>query len=106
MATTDIRPNRQPYPRPRLKALDPDKPDGSHTAILAITRMYCRACVTRVREGLLSWAGVLRAEVDLARATARVDYQSRIAFSIRDMLEAVEAAGGDTPHGIAAVFVA
>ncbi len=74
-------------------------------AILTISGMYCPLCVTRLERNLLSWPGVLRAEVDLEHEIARVDYEpSRVLY--RDMVETVAATGAQGSHRFDVVCIA
>lgn len=63
-------------------------------ALLDISGMVCTGCAAHIRSNLLAQPGVLDAEVDAARRTARVVFvRQRVLY--RDFVDAVWSLGGD-----------
>ena len=64
---------------------------GANTVELTVSGMTCASCVGRVEKALREVAGVIKAEVNLASETARV--QADAATSATSLIQAVEKAG-------------
>ena len=64
---------------------------GSKTTELAVTGMTCASCVGRVEKALRAVPGVLKADVNLATETARIEAVATTPEA--DLLRAVEKAG-------------
>ena len=63
-------------------------------AEIKVTGMTCATCATTIEKSLLNLEGVSRAEVNLARETASVEYDPKI-LKINDLDSAVKDAGYD-----------
>ncbi|MDO5356944.1 MAG: heavy metal-associated domain-containing protein [Conchiformibius sp.] len=64
------------------------------TVVLTVGGMSCEGCVRSVREVLAASAGVAQAEVDLAAAQARVQFNPQQTDAVA-LVQAVEDAGFD-----------
>lgn len=74
-------------------------------AVLDISGMVCAGCAARIRNNLLAWPGVLDADVDMARRTARVMFlRHRVLY--RDFVDAVWSVGGDARVRFEATVIA
>lgn len=62
--------------------------------VIAVEGMSCQGCVRNITEVLSGLAGVQQAVVDLAAATATVDYDAG-QISRPDLCQAIEDAGFD-----------
>lgn len=64
----------------------------SQSIELHVTDMHCQACVTRIKNVLERLQGVRKAEVNLEKGTAQVDYDSS-EVGTDAMKEVIEKAG-------------
>lgn len=74
-----------------------DQMQKADKATLAIWGMGCENCATRVRNSLLSLAGVYGVDVYLNMAFAEVSYDSK-SVSVNMLMETVGRAGNDGRH--------
>jgi copper chaperone CopZ len=82
---------------PVEQQVDPAALASAEVAYLAVWGMGCPRCAMRVRDGLLSLDGVLRAEVLLAGGLAVAAYDpARLVAD--DLVAAVAAVGNDGRH--------
>lgn len=77
---------------------------NADTALLAVWGMGCENCVTRVRNSLLSLAGVYGVDVYLNMAMAEVRYDGK-QVSADALVNAVSSAGNDGRHEYRAQLV-
>jgi copper chaperone CopZ len=75
----------------------------TQTVRLGISGMGCPNCAARVRNGLISLAGVVEAAVDHVTGTAGVIFNPEL-VSVEDMLIAVARAGNDGKHNYRAAI--
>jgi copper chaperone len=71
------------------------------TVNLTVTGMTCGGCVRSIEKKLTSTPGVARAQVDLAKATATVDFDpARV--QVKGLVSAIEQLGFQVPEKPAA----
>lgn len=91
-----------PPVEPESSHATPEALSSAATVDLAIAGMGCRNCANRIRNVLLEQPGVLEAELEVARALARVWYDpSRT--GVREILSTVDELGERTQHQFLAV---
>jgi len=76
----------------------------TQTVRLGVSGMGCPNCAARVRNGLISLAGVVEAVVDHVTGTAGVIFNPQL-VSVEDMLTAVARAGNDGKHNYRAALL-
>jgi len=74
-------------------------------ATLSVQGMGCENCVTRVRNSLLSLAGVYGADLFLNLKLAEIMYDSR-KVTVSELIQAVARAGNDGRHEYGAELIA
>ena len=82
---------------PVQKVTSPEDLTDARIVALTVSGMGCINCGTRVRNGLLSLAGVVSADVDWEQGLAFVDYVPA-QTNVDAILSAVTAAGNDGHH--------
>lgn len=87
------------------KSVSVDQLQKSEIAMLAVWGMGCENCATRVRNSLLSLAGVHGVDVYLDMALAEVRYDSKN-VSVDALVDAVSRAGNDGRHEYGAEVIA
>ena len=87
------------------KQIDPKALESAEVAWLDITGMGCENCARRVRNGLLSLNGVLRADVDPGRRVAKVSFNPH-EVKVEQLPIAVAEAGRASNHNYFATLLA
>jgi copper chaperone CopZ len=87
------------------KQSSPDELANVHSAVLDVRGMGCPRCAQRVQNSLLKVRGIVNADVDHQSGIALVRFNPTM-LSPDEMLQAVEAAGGDGKHEYAGRLVA
>jgi len=86
------------------KPVDDEALRRSSLAIMAVQGMGCPTCATRVQNGLLERAGVVRAVVRLQKQLAWVNYDPAT-VTPQDLADAVSQAGKASNHVYRGVVV-
>jgi copper chaperone CopZ len=82
---------------PVEKSFDRQAIESAEAAYLLVGGMGCQNCAMRVRNGLLSLAGVLAAEIELGQGLAAVAFDPG-RLTIEDLIQAVAQSGNDGHH--------